>query len=69
MALPEAKFTKGELVRLKSGGPNMVVQYLSGDIVTCEWVGKAGKISEVFAHLLEKVQTGLPRKGSEKENQ
>lgn len=68
MAIPETKFKKGDLVRLISGGPKMVVQNVSGDIVGCEWVGQVGKKSEVFAHLLEKVQSGLSPKDPEYEN-
>ncbi len=55
MVIPNLKFKKGDIVRLQSGGPKMVVQWTKGDIVGCVWGRKMEKESEIFVHVLEKV--------------
>jgi uncharacterized protein YodC (DUF2158 family) len=58
----ENQFEVGDLVRLKSGGPSMVVSGVLPGLekeggITCEWSDKRGKHSERFSSLvLEKVQ-------------
>ena len=54
MAFPEYEFKKGDKVRLISGGPDMVVQDIAGNIISCRWVRPAGKVAKIFASVLEK---------------
>ncbi len=52
----------GDLVRLKSGGPPMVVEnVVSGDVVTCVWFNDGRKFSTYFVvQTLEKAETPEP---------
>jgi len=45
-------FKIGDAVRLKSGGPTMIVNSIKGDIVKCNWIG-VNKTSSVCIHFLE----------------
>jgi uncharacterized protein YodC (DUF2158 family) len=38
-----ASFQRGELVRLRSGGPVMTVNSISGDQVDCYWTDSSGQ--------------------------
>jgi len=67
MAFPEYEFKKGDKVRLISGGPDMVVQDIAGNIISCRWVRQAGKVSKIFASVLEKVRPQTYKKGFEKQ--
>ena len=55
MLIPNLKFKKGDIVRLQSGGPRMMVHWIKGDLVGCEWLDRTEKKSEILVHLLEKV--------------
>lgn len=35
------KIERGNIVRLNSGGPDMIVRFLNGEACICEWQGKA----------------------------
>ena len=43
------QFTKGSVVRLKSGGPYMTVHAINNEDYECQWFDKDGKlISNIF---------------------
>ena len=45
--------TQGTLAGLKSGGPVMTVNTISGDSITCGWFGKSGyRELELPTHML-----------------
>lgn len=48
---------EGDLVQLKSGGPSMALEMLTGTRAMCMWFDEQGKLQErAFAlHLLQKV--------------
>jgi len=49
------EFERGDVVRLKSGSPDMTVDKIDGDQVTCVWLDRNESKTTVFgAHLLEK---------------
>jgi len=62
MVVPSLKLIKGDIVRLQSGGPKMVVKWIRGDIVGCQWLSRKEKKSEIFVNLLEKVGETPPGK-------
>ncbi|WP_429773993.1 DUF2158 domain-containing protein [Agaribacillus aureus] len=45
-------FKIGDAVRLKSGGPTMIVNSIKGDIVKCNWIG-VNRQSSICIHFLE----------------
>ena len=45
-------FKIGDAVRLKSGGPTMIVYSIKGDIVKCNWIG-VNRQSSICIHFLE----------------
>lgn len=45
-------FKIGDAVRLKSGGPTMIVYSIKGDLVKCNWVG-VNRQSSICIHFLE----------------
>ena len=50
-------FKKGDVVRLKSGGPDMSVEMISKDQVMCTWFnGKKTESQEFDQAVLEKVE-------------
>lgn len=50
-------FKTGDEVRLKSGGPTMIVNSIKGDIVKCSWVG-VNRTSSICIHFLEIFKPG-----------
>lgn len=47
MADSTPTFRPGDIVRLKTGGQDMVVHSHDGELVTCIWFGLAGKACKV----------------------
>jgi uncharacterized protein YodC (DUF2158 family) len=61
--MAEMKFTVGDVVRLKSGGPTMTVQSAQyADEVVCTWFGEKNKreFSPFHQDTLEKFEPGSP---------
>ena len=56
MQSPTASLQRGDLVRLRSGGPLMTVDSIKGNQVDCFWTGEDGEPNaERFpAHVLQK---------------
>lgn len=41
---PNAEFSKGDVVRLKSGGPKMTVLAVKAAKLSCQWFDRNGKM-------------------------
>jgi uncharacterized protein YodC (DUF2158 family) len=50
-------FQTGDVVRLKSGGPNMTVNTVKGDEIWCQWFDKDQKPQQTYfkPNTLEKI--------------
>lgn len=54
--MADEKIKAGDVVQLKSGGPSMTVQYLSGHAAVCHWFnGNDAKQYEFYLDQLKKV--------------
>ena len=64
MKFPQEKFVRGQVVRLKSGGPPMTVETpaTSQESVRCTWFAGAKKQSSYFnPDTLEEIPDGNPK--------
>lgn len=60
-------FQIGDLVRLKSGGPNMIVSAATQTVVVCDWFDGAKKMSDQFnVQTIEKATPPKPVGGFKK---
>ncbi len=56
-------FTKGEIVRLNSGGPKMTVLATKGNKITCQWFDRNGKMhkSDFDSEMVSQFIASSPR--------